>query len=58
MRPALGHGVEFVITLVDRIPFEITGKLRPSRSLVHSEYDRIRFEPIRPAGAPRRKLGA
>jgi phenylacetate-CoA ligase len=42
-RPILGPGVEFEVRLVGRIPFESTGKLRPSRSLVHSEYDRVRF---------------
>lgn len=58
-RPVLGPGVEFDVRLVDRIPLESTGKLRPSRSLVHSEYDRIRFEPIQPAAdARRRRLGA
>jgi hypothetical protein len=42
---------------VERIPLESTGKLRPSRSLVHSEYDRVRFEPVAPP-ALRRRLGA
>jgi phenylacetate-CoA ligase len=58
VRPILGQGVEFELRLVDRIPLESTGKLRPSRSLVHSEYDRIRFEPVVPSGAARRKLGS
>jgi hypothetical protein len=50
--------VEFAVRVVDRIPFESTGKLRPSRSLVHSEYDRLRFEPVEPARVRRRALGA
>jgi phenylacetate-CoA ligase len=59
VRPVLGPGVEFEVALVGRIPFESTGKLRPSRSLVYSEYDRIRFEPVQPAAdARRRMLGA
>jgi hypothetical protein len=59
VRPILGPGVEFEVRLVDRIPFESTGKLRPSRSLVHSEYDRVRFESVQPAaGVRRRMLGA
>jgi phenylacetate-CoA ligase len=56
VRPILGAGVEFDVQVVGRIPFETTGKLRPSRSLVHSEYDRIRFEPIQPAAAGRRRM--
>jgi phenylacetate-CoA ligase len=43
VRPLLGPSVEFEVQLVGRIPFEFTGKLRPSRSLVYSEYDRVRF---------------
>ena len=58
VRPVLGPGVEFAVRVVDRIPFESTGKLRPSRSLVHSEYDRLRFEPVEPARVRRRALGA
>jgi hypothetical protein len=59
VRPVLGGGVEFEVRVVERIPFEVTGKLRPSRSLVHSEYDRLRFEPVQPAArAHRRPLGA
>ncbi len=56
VRPILGSGVEFDVQVVGRIPFETTGKLRPSRSLVHSEYDRIRFEPVQPPAAGRRRL--
>ena len=37
--PVLGPSVEFKIELVDDLPLEQTGKFRPSRSLVHSEYD-------------------
>jgi phenylacetate-CoA ligase len=55
-RQLLGPGVEFEVLLVERIPLESTGKLRPSRSLVHSEYDRVRFEPVAPP-ALRRRLG-
>ena len=54
-RPLLGPAVEFELQLVERIPFESTGKLRPSRSLVHSEYDRIRFEPVGTAAGRRRQ---
>jgi phenylacetate-CoA ligase len=43
VRPVLGPTVEFEVRLVGSIPSESTGKLRPSRSLVHSEYDRVRF---------------
>ncbi len=35
-----------------------TGKLRPSRSLVHSEYDRVRFAPVEPRAGRRRSRGA
>ena len=52
VRPILGAGVEFEVRLVGRIPFESTGKLRPSRSLVHSEYDRVRFAPVSPDRPP------
>jgi phenylacetate-CoA ligase len=55
VRPLLGAGVEFEVLLVSRIPLESTGKLRPSRSLVESEYDRSRFEPVQPGGDPRRR---
>jgi phenylacetate-CoA ligase len=59
VRPILGAGVEFAVQLAGSIPAESTGKLRPSRSLVHSEYDRVRFEPVQPAAqARRRMLGA
>jgi hypothetical protein len=59
VHPILGPGVEFEVQLAGRIPFEATGKLRPSRSLVHSEYDRVRFDPVQPAApARRRMLGA
>ena len=58
VRPALGAVVELEVRVVDRIPVEATGKLRPSRSLVHSEYDRVRFERPRPARALRRTPGA
>jgi len=43
--PALGDRVRFEVRPVERIPFEATGKLRPSRSLVRSEYDGIALEP-------------
>ena len=43
VRPLLGPAVAFEVRVVDRLPEEATGKLRPSRSLVHSEYDRLRF---------------
>jgi phenylacetate-CoA ligase len=49
VRPLLGAGVEFEVRVVERIPVDSTGKLRPSRSLVHSEYDRLRFAPAQPA---------
>jgi phenylacetate-CoA ligase len=57
VRPVLGPAVELEVRVVERIPFESTGKLRPSRSLVHSEYDRVRFDPL-PAPRVRRTLGA
>jgi hypothetical protein len=50
--------VAFEVRVVERIPEESTGKLRPSRSLVHSEYDRLRFAPAQPAVRARRSLGA
>lgn len=56
VRPVLGPGVEFEVMLVGRIPSETTGKLRPSRSLVHSEYDRLRFHPVQPAADARRRM--
>lgn len=58
VRPLLGPAVEFEVQVVPRIPVESTGKLRPSRSLVHSEYDRLRFAPAQPAPRARRALGA
>jgi phenylacetate-CoA ligase len=58
VRPLLGPAVEFEVQLVERIPMESTGKLRPSRSLVHSEYDRVRFASARPSSPARRSLGA
>jgi hypothetical protein len=61
IRPVLGPAVEFEVQVVDRIAVESTGKLRPSRSQVQSEYDRLRFapaEPARPAPRARRTLGA
>jgi phenylacetate-CoA ligase len=58
VQPSLGPAVEFEVRVVDRIPVESTGKLRPSRSLVHSEYDRLRFAPVQPAPRARRALGA
>jgi phenylacetate-CoA ligase len=58
VRPLLGPAVEFEVQVVERIPFESTGKLRPSRSLVHSEYDRVRFAPVQPAPRAGRTLGA
>ena len=56
--PVLGPAVSLEIQVVDRIPFESTGKLRPSRSLVHSEYDGLRFESVPPAHRGCRTLGA
>jgi phenylacetate-coenzyme A ligase PaaK-like adenylate-forming protein len=56
--PLLGPAVAFEVRVVDRIPDESTGKLRPSRSLVHSEYDRPGFGPAQPAVAARRSQGA
>jgi phenylacetate-CoA ligase len=59
VRAILGAGVEFQVELTGSIPVESTGKLRPSRSLVHSEYDRVRFEPVQPVAQARRwMLGA
>jgi hypothetical protein len=58
VRPLLGPAVEFEVRVVDRIQEESSGKLRPSRSLVHSEYDRVRFAPAQPAPRVRRALGA
>ncbi len=42
--PLLGPGVEFRVQVVDDIPLDETGKFRPSRSLVHSDYDGIRWD--------------
>jgi phenylacetate-CoA ligase len=36
---ALGSGIEFHVHLVDKIPFEPSGKLRIRRSLVASDFD-------------------
>jgi phenylacetate-CoA ligase len=58
VRPLLGPGVEFEVRMVERIPADSTGKLRPSRSLVHSEYDRLRFAPANPAPRARGALSA
>jgi phenylacetate-CoA ligase len=38
VRPLLGHDVGFEVLVVDDLPLEQTGKFRPSRSLVRSEY--------------------
>jgi hypothetical protein len=46
VRPVLGDQVSFEVRSVTRIPFEATGKLRPSRSLVWSEYDHAGPEPL------------
>lgn len=46
VRPVLGDRVGFEVRPVTRIPFEATGKLRPSRSLVWSEYDQAGSEPL------------
>jgi phenylacetate-CoA ligase len=45
VRPVLGDRVRFEVRPVARIPFEATGKLRPSRSLVWSEYDQAGSQP-------------
>jgi phenylacetate-CoA ligase len=37
----LGPEVHFQVQLLDEIPLEPSGKFRPARSLVHSEYDRV-----------------
>ena len=58
VRPVLGAGVEFEVLMVPAIPGDATGKLRPSRSLVHSEYDRVRFAPVEPRSGRRRTRGA
>lgn len=58
-RPILGPGVEFEVLSAGRIPIEPSGKLRLSLSLVHSERDPVRVEPVQPADqARRRMLGA
>ena len=41
VRPLLGPDVAFSVELVSEIPFTPGGKLRPSRSLVRSEYDAL-----------------
>ncbi len=41
VRPLLGSGVEFSVEPIDEIPLTAGGKLRPSRSLVRSEYDTL-----------------
>ena len=46
VRPVLGDRVRFEVRPVARIPFEATGKLRPSRSLVWSEYDQAGPRPL------------
>jgi phenylacetate-coenzyme A ligase PaaK-like adenylate-forming protein len=46
VRPVLGDRVRFEVRSVPRIPFESTGKLRPSRSLVWSEYDQSGSRPL------------
>jgi phenylacetate-CoA ligase len=46
VRPVLGDRVRFEVRSVARIPFEATGKLRPSRSLIWSEYDQTGSEPL------------
>jgi hypothetical protein len=46
VRPVLGDRVRFEVRSVARIPFESTGKLRPSRSLVWSEHDQSGSRPL------------
>jgi phenylacetate-CoA ligase len=58
VRPLLGPAVEFEVQVVEQIPMDSTGKLRPSRSLVQSEYDRLRFAPVQPAPRARHTLSA
>jgi phenylacetate-CoA ligase len=58
VRPLLGPAVEFEVQVVEQIPMDSTGKLRPSRSLVQSEYDRLRFAPVQAAPRARRTLSA
>jgi phenylacetate-CoA ligase len=58
VRPLLGPAVEFEVQVVERIPLDATGKLRPSRSLVRSEYDRLRFAPVQPAPRAQPTLSA
>jgi phenylacetate-CoA ligase len=45
MERILGRLVTFELRLVDRIPLEVTGKFRSSRSLVHSAYDNFSSQP-------------
>ncbi|HEU4699171.1 MAG TPA: hypothetical protein VFS40_08325 [Gemmatimonadales bacterium] len=47
----LGAGVEFHLELVPEIPLEPSGKFRPSRSLVASVYDEVRWADLDPAPA-------
>jgi phenylacetate-CoA ligase len=56
VRPILGARVEFEVQPAGRLPLESAGKLRPSRSLVQSEYDRVRFDPVQPAASARRRM--
>jgi len=42
--------VEFSVELTDQIPLTAGGKLRPSRSLVHSEYDALTWTVAGPGG--------
>jgi acyl-coenzyme A synthetase/AMP-(fatty) acid ligase len=51
VRPLLGPAVAFSVELVDEIPATESGKLRPSRSLVRSEYDGIAWPSPRLADA-------
>jgi phenylacetate-coenzyme A ligase PaaK-like adenylate-forming protein len=51
VRPLLGPAVTFTVELVDEIPLTDGGKLRPSRSLVRSEYDDVAWPSPRLADA-------